>query len=141
MPGRDESKSPRQGSPNSCHDEKKHETSKHHHRHKSKSPERSKQENKHKAGCECKNCQAGKESGKKPAHFIEKFVFTNSTSGILVPFGALFMKVFMLGGGGGGGAFKDVSCENLHGGGGGGAGASYVKQCFPVKCGKTFDVK
>jgi hypothetical protein len=143
MPGCDDSKSPKRQSPEKCRSEKKSETSKHHHvRRKSKSPEKCKVEIKHKPDCGCKNCLAERESSvKKAFHLVEKFVFTSSTSGILVPFGATFAKIFMLGGGGGGGAYKSVPSETLHGGGGGGAAGSYEKECFPVKCGKTFDVK
>lgn len=119
------------GSPKKHHSERKCDTEKRRcddkqrTRRKSKSPEK-------------KHVSKEKECKK---HIIEKIIFTVSTTGVLVPSGATHMKISMLGGGGGGGKFKSILSENLHGGGGGGAGGAYIKEGFPVKPGKSFNVR
>ena len=125
-----------------CESSRKPQTKERHHRRRSSTPEKKcKSGEKHKSDCGCKNCLASRECNQpKDCHIVEKYTFTSSTSGILVPLGATHMEIFMIGAGGGGGKYKYIPAENLHGGGGGGAGGTYVKKCFPVKHGKHFDV-
>lgn len=126
-----------------CESSRRPEIHNRHHRKRSCTPEKKcKPEEKHKPDCGCKNCLASREcETSKDRHVVEKYTFTNSTSGILVPQGATYAEIFMIGAGGGGGKYKYIQAENLHGGGGGGAGGTYVKKCFPVKPGKQFDVE
>lgn len=149
MPCPNNRRDPDCGSTEACRNERNCETSKRpetynrHHRKRSCTPEKKcKPEEKHKPDCGCKNCIASKEcETPKDCHVVEKYTFINSTSGILVPQGATYAEIFLIGAGGGGGKYKYIPAENLHGGGGGGAGGTYLKKCFPVKPGKQFDVE
>lgn len=149
MPTRNDSREPNQCTPDKSPSDKKCEpprnhrdSAQQHHRHRSQSLEKKHSSVViHKPDCGCRNCVVSRDcEPKKGPFFLERFAFTNSTSGILVPAGATHAKIFMLGGGGGGGRYLAIQQELLHGGGGGGAGGTYEKDCFSVKHGKSFDV-
>lgn len=73
--------------------------------------------------------------------FLGCLSITQSSRGIVVPSGATFMKILLVGAGGAGGDYKQYNGIGPNvGGGGGGGGATYVNNNFAVIPGDTFDI-
>jgi hypothetical protein len=85
--------------------------------------------------CDNKHC-----CEKKDAR-LSTFIITDSTAGLIVPSGARYANVLLVGAGGGGGAGGDGSPNiPLIGGGGGGGGGTYINKDLSVCPGELLNV-
>ena len=78
----------------------------------------------------------------KEVKYLDTITITSSTVGIIIPEGATFMEILLIGGGGGGGnSGMDVDIMPKFGGGGGGGSGTYKNPNFCVTSGGSIDIE
>jgi hypothetical protein len=78
----------------------------------------------------------------KEGKYLDTIIVTQSTVGIIIPEGASFMEILLVGGGGGGGNSGDnVDIMPKFGGGGGGGAGTYKNPNFCISSAGSIDIE